>query len=159
MTLMTWAYLLFLATSTGGGVLFFAYVLPGRRFPLIALVGHLILATITMVLLLFAFRHNGSSVYHILGWTVFVYILTFLLGIIFFMAFDMRGRRLPLRYLTLHVSLTIVTFVLFTSAVSLRIPYGNPQGILKTGSQSSLWQLIHRHNSQHHYPALPPKGL
>lgn len=159
MTLMTWAYLMFLATSIGGGILFFAYVLPGKRFPLKTLIGHLVLATATMLILLIAFGTQHTRIASILGWTVLTYMLTFILGLAFFLRFDLRGRRLPLRFLGTHVFLTVVTFVLFTSAVSLRIPYGNPQGILKTGKQSSLWQLIHRHNSLRQPPAHPPNSL
>jgi hypothetical protein len=152
---MTAAYLMFLVTSAGGGILFFAYVLPGRRFPLVALVGHLILATATLLILLVQVSLQHVALFSIMGLTLAFYFVTYVLGLIFFVSFDLKGRRLPLRFLGLHIFLTVVTFVLFTSAVSIRIPYGNPHGVVQTGQNSSLWQLIHRHNSVNNVPKSP----
>jgi hypothetical protein len=87
------------------------------------------------------------------------YVLTFVLGIIFFIRYDIRKKRLPPRLLALHFFLAVMTFIFFTSALApqLKAHYTHPK--VGSGVHSSNWLNLERH---HHMLGqrffAPPKG-
>lgn len=46
------------------------------------------------------------------------YVLTFGVGVIFFLRYDLRKKFLPRRLLGIHVGLAVLTFIFFTSAMA-----------------------------------------
>lgn len=94
---------------------------------------------------------------HLVMWAYITYVITFVLGIIFFLRYDLRRRKLPPRFLAVHLFLTVMTFILFSSALapSLRQHYSHPA--VQSGANSSLWLTLHRHRELLHHAA-PGKG-
>jgi hypothetical protein len=79
-------------------------------------------------------------------WAYISYVLTFVLGVIFFVRYDLQRKSLPPRLLALHLFLAVMTFIFFTSALapSLKPHYSHPQ--ISTGRNSSNWLNLERHH-------------
>lgn len=80
----------------------------------------------------------------LLHWAYFFYLATFLGGLAFFFLFDLRKKALPHAVLGVHITMTVVTFILFTSALSgyVRVPARQAAPV---GRQSAIWNAVQLH--------------
>ncbi len=83
---------------------------------------------------------------HFVIWAYISYVVTFILGVIFFVRYDFRRKNLPPRLLALHLFLAVMTFIFFSSALAphLKAHYHHPQ--VGTGVKSSNWLNLERHH-------------
>ncbi|POB10538.1 MAG: hypothetical protein C7B44_04035 [Sulfobacillus thermosulfidooxidans] len=82
---------------------------------------------------------------HVVIWAYLTYLLTFVLGVIFFLRYDLRRRKLPPRFLAVHLFLTVMTFILFSSAMAPSLRQHYPHPVIGRGAHSTLWLTLHRH--------------
>ncbi|WP_053959994.1 hypothetical protein [Sulfobacillus thermosulfidooxidans] len=97
---------------------------------------------------------------HFVIWAYVTYLLTFILGVVFFIRFDLKKKKLPPSFLAVHFFLTVMTFIFFSSAMApyLKEQYGHPT--VSTGVHSSNWLNLERHDHMLHQKSVipPSKG-
>lgn len=75
-----------------------------------------------------------------------IYVLTFVVGGVFYVLYDRQRRALPVKYLGTHITLTVLTFIFFTSAMGAYAWPSSPNRAVSHGSQSSQWQSYRLHS-------------
>ena len=95
---------------------------------------------------------------HLIIWAYITYLLTFVLGVAFFVWYDLKKRKLPPTLLGVHFFLTVMTFIFFSSAMApdLKAQYGHPK--VGTGVHSSNWLNLTRHDHMLHRTSMPSQG-
>ncbi|WDL97492.1 hypothetical protein [Alicyclobacillus sp. ALC3] len=126
MTLWQWTFLLALATSAVGLILFGGFTFRIKpRFPFLLVTLHVVGATATVVLfcVLFArwLMHYGPSHAYagIVLWASLIVILaTFLSGLYFYFFYNARRRGLGYRLLVTHLVMAALSFVCIIASVA-----------------------------------------
>lgn len=155
LSLLDWTYLFLFITSLFGAVLFFGFTFRLRiSYPLVFVVSHVTLASVTWVLFsITLIRHligwsehqvqNSTIIYLLLGYLVFTF--TYVIGIYFFFRYDAKRKHPGLQSIALHLALAGLTFVFVTSSYVVVTVTQNHSVVDRTlGAKSPVWFLVHR---------------
>lgn len=158
MSLLDWSYIALLVSSLMGAVLFVGYTFRVKlAYPilvvslhLIAIIATFILFTIFMVQTFFTKIPAFSFGFILVTYGIFV--LTFLIGLFFFVRYDLRRKILHLPLLSTHLVMAVLTFTSFTSLMAFSIgeQIHLPNKSIAVGAASPDWYFFHKHQYLHH---------
>ena len=161
--LINLSYISLCVTSLLGALLFFGFTFRVRiKYPLRIVSAHVVMASVTTVLLCAAFVQAllapfgaatvpapWSSAVLIAGCLLFL--VTFALGLYFYLRYDARQRHLRLQSVALHLSLAGLSFIFITAAFAVDAWTISPIPTQQVAAvHSPVWFIVHRHKALRH---------
>ena len=161
--LLNLSYISLCVTSLLGALLFFGFTFRVRiKYPLRIVSAHVVMATITTVLLcaavaqaLLAPRVAGSvsapwSAAMLVAGSLLL-LFTYALGLYFYLRYDARRRHLRLQSVALHLSLAGLSFIFITTGFAVDLWTVSPPLARQTAAvHSPVWFIVHRHKALRH---------
>ncbi len=161
--LINLSYISLCVTSLLGALLFLGFTFRARiKYPLRIVTAHVIMATVTTLLLcgavvqaLLAPRRAGSASgpwpTAMLVAGALLLLVTYALGLYFYLRFDARRSRLRLQSVALHLSLAGLSFVFITTGFAVDLWTISPSPTRQTAAvHSPVWFIVHRHRALRH---------
>lgn len=141
-------------TSIVGMILFFGYTFRVRIvYPLVMVTTHLLLAILTTGLFVvavvqrFLSPRELSTLYMVLlGLNLIIIVVTVVVGIVFFLRFNVKGREVYGTFVGLHVTMASVAFI-FATASTIAITQTIPPKVPIT---SPTLYNFYKYHHQHH---------